>query len=493
MRSISRIVLALIIVVGIALLSTSCIAETKHITTQAGEEIKRIVMPSAEDAQKTFKSRGTPKPVTMVNDEGGAEEPFDPSLAGNTDIVSIGINYRVALSKDRSESPIRLPWGRTPKVVITSLIPKTIDNKQKVLSMHFSMEPSRIYDLDDNRYAEFVIENPKKDFDIRIEAKIKLLRYDLSSALHAGNATPLDGASLGSYLKGEQHIEKDHPIIKEIAQQIKGEDEIDTVRKIYDFVLQNMDYDHAKAKEENLKAYGAAMAAKLKKGVCVEYSDLFVALCRAKGIPARYVGGITTEGTDATKGHAWSEVYLKNYGWVPFDATWGDTKAASFDRLRPLYIYLTDIRNDEVLNYSDIYGCEYWGVPVKVEYSALIDSSRAKYLKGLLTSINEKKTELAQMKKQIDAAYSEIESSKEELDQLQRSIKQARSDLQSASNIGPDEYRSLVSRYNSLVSAYNENASAYNKKVSAYQSIRSSYEAKSKEINALVNTYNQLN
>ena len=100
------------------------------------------------------------------------------------------------------------------------------------------------------------------------------------------------------------------------------------------------------------KISGALYAAKTKTGECSEYADLFVALCRAKKIPARTVSGYVKEEALAPK-HAWTEVYLRKYGWVPFDPTWGDVvnkSADQFHKMQPVYIYLSGIRNDKVLN-----------------------------------------------------------------------------------------------------------------------------------------------
>lgn len=67
-----------------------------------------------------------------------------------------------------------------------------------------------------------------------------------------------------------------------------------------------------------------------KEGYCTYFASAMTVLCRAVGLPARYVegylvrpenGGITTvRGENA---HAWTEVYLNGLGWVTFDATPG--------------------------------------------------------------------------------------------------------------------------------------------------------------------------
>lgn len=63
-------------------------------------------------------------------------------------------------------------------------------------------------------------------------------------------------------------------------------------------------------------------------GSCSEYTFVFLALCRAAGIPARYVGAVVVRGDDASTDdvfHRWPEVYYPGYGWVPADAQAGDS------------------------------------------------------------------------------------------------------------------------------------------------------------------------
>ncbi len=92
-------------------------------------------------------------------------------------------------------------------------------------------------------------------------------------------------------------------------------------RRIYDFVGANLEY----------KLEGgwntAPMVIQRGTGSCSEYSFVFIALCRAAGIPARYVGAVVVRGDDASLDdvfHRWPEIYLPNYGWIPMDAQAGD-------------------------------------------------------------------------------------------------------------------------------------------------------------------------
>jgi len=62
-------------------------------------------------------------------------------------------------------------------------------------------------------------------------------------------------------------------------------------------------------------------------GSCSEYTFLFISMCRAAGIPARYVGSLVVRGDEASTDevfHRWSQVYLPRYGWIHVDPQGGD-------------------------------------------------------------------------------------------------------------------------------------------------------------------------
>lgn len=58
-------------------------------------------------------------------------------------------------------------------------------------------------------------------------------------------------------------------------------------------------------------------------GVCQDFAQIFVAVSRHLGIPARFVGGYLLRKErpeDQEAGHAWAEAYVKGIGWIGFDA-----------------------------------------------------------------------------------------------------------------------------------------------------------------------------
>ena len=83
-------------------------------------------------------------------------------------------------------------------------------------------------------------------------------------------------------------------------------------------------------------ATSAAEAFALKRGVCQDYAQIFIAAARQLGIPARYVSGyfLRVDGVTAQEaGHAWAEAYLPALGWVAFDPANGISATAAHVRV----------------------------------------------------------------------------------------------------------------------------------------------------------------
>ena len=66
----------------------------------------------------------------------------------------------------------------------------------------------------------------------------------------------------------------------------------------------------------------AREALAMRRGVCQDHAHLFIACCRVRGVPARYVSGYVHPG-DAphAASHAWADVFLDTQGWVSIDVT----------------------------------------------------------------------------------------------------------------------------------------------------------------------------
>ena len=124
------------------------------------------------------------------------------------------------------------------------------------------------------------------------------------------------------YLFPTAYWPADNPQIKELAKSLK------TPRKIYDYVVENLEYDYASAASLTATRKGALTALSSGLGVCTEFTDLFIALARAAGIPAREVNGYgyTTDLRLRTPLHSWPQYWdATRQVWVSVDPTWSRT------------------------------------------------------------------------------------------------------------------------------------------------------------------------
>lgn len=81
----------------------------------------------------------------------------------------------------------------------------------------------------------------------------------------------------------------------------------------------------------------AAEALAQGKGVCQDHAHLFIACCRARNLPARYVSGyLDTSGSEIGEqaaSHAWVDVWLDDCGWISVDVTQGRFASEQYCRL----------------------------------------------------------------------------------------------------------------------------------------------------------------
>jgi len=158
------------------------------------------------------------------------------------------------------------------------------------------------------------------------------------------------------YTKPSETIDSnDEDIIRLASELVKGEDDLYAAAfKLADWTKNNVNYNLSTLTADVTQK--ASWVLQNRQGVCDELTSLFMALLRAVGIPARFVSGIAY--TDSPLfpenwgPHGWAEVYFPNYGWVPFDVTYGE-----FGWVDPTHIKFKDsVDSDEPSTYYDWFG-----------------------------------------------------------------------------------------------------------------------------------------
>lgn len=90
-------------------------------------------------------------------------------------------------------------------------------------------------------------------------------------------------------------------------------------------------------------AHTAAEAFAMKRGVCQDHAQIFIAAARLMGAPARYVSGhlLRADGRwDQEAAHAWAEAHVEGLGWVGFDPANGVCPTEAYVRVAAGLDYL---------------------------------------------------------------------------------------------------------------------------------------------------------
>ena len=192
---------------------------------------------------------------------------------------------------------------------------------QKVYLQQVVPKPANVrIDADGNWMALFRL-TPRQRIDVNVIGSVQIFS-GFRSFPHPSEET------LNANLKSTDVWQAQDAKVLALAQELK------TPEAIYDYVVRTLKYDYSRVRPnvERLGALGALSSP--ETAICMEFTDLFIAIARAAGIPAREINGYAyTENPQiqplslvADVLHAWPEYYDKeNSVWIPIDPTWGST------------------------------------------------------------------------------------------------------------------------------------------------------------------------
>ncbi len=208
------------------------------------------------------------------------------------------------------------PTPGTEKLVFLCNVPRNREGWQRLDSMEFSHPPTDIVNDRGDSYARFYFERVPSTIALTVTATLDLHPTSFHSQLH-GDAPPVLSDRMRKVTTSpEEYLESQHPKIVQLANSIHGGSTIETLQQVQQIVQSRIhrgqdDYDD----------HGAVKALERGKGDCSEYTDLFVTLCRARGIPALACGGFLVDpGTQRTNPyHEWAMVWIDGRGWTRVD------------------------------------------------------------------------------------------------------------------------------------------------------------------------------
>ncbi len=167
---------------------------------------------------------------------------------------------------------------------------------------------------------------PENEYDFTVSSRVRT--YHKFHPLYSKVVFPITevDSDLKEYLEETEKIVIDDDILHQANQIAEGEDDLFIVEfKLATWTKENIEYNLNTLTET--ASQDSAWVLQNKYGVCDELTNLFIAMNRALGIPARFVSGLSYTDSELFQEnwglHGWAEVYFPRYGWVSFDPTYG--------------------------------------------------------------------------------------------------------------------------------------------------------------------------
>lgn len=262
----------------------------------------------------TDKGRSNPHYISVMQPVGGREYPAKTAFT---------LRFTIDLSASGAPAPNAL----------TFLLPKPgLYPEQRRIEIKKSSHP-----LSTQAAPQIMavrLSNLPRTRPERISIDVSLERYEVRTEIDPSLVVPLYDVNEVFYkvFTGDDRIvQPSHPALQ-IFLWVALETETNpylAAQRIYRAVIRDFSGDAAGNFAAGTAPDWFALLAG-KKGDSFVYANLFTALARKAGIPARMVAGFLVDETKTARPHYWSEFYLADFGWVPADPYLGDNGAAGF-------------------------------------------------------------------------------------------------------------------------------------------------------------------
>lgn len=217
--------------------------------------------------------------------------------------------------------------GKILSLDVNVALAENRDNQEIIGDFEYNIKPTKILtDKWGQKTAQFHFNNLKPGDKTEIQVSTVFKSYDVRYFIYPENVgllSELPNDIKEKYLGDDEKYQINNKIIQQTIQDVVGDEQNPywIMRNIHQYLIGHLHYvmDGAWDTAPTVITNG--------HGSCSEYSFVFMALCKAAGLPTRYVGSTWDRKEDAYMDdvyHRWVEVYLPNYGWIPTDPTHGD-------------------------------------------------------------------------------------------------------------------------------------------------------------------------
>lgn len=202
-------------------------------------------------------------------------------------------------------------------------------NNQHIHIVSLDPKPLNTHvDADGNILADYRVA-PGQHMTVKtvVDGEVNYLDYNLAAS---GKASAIPANLVSAYTSPTQYWQTGGRV-GAVAKSLTDPNKpvIQNVQAMYQYVIDHLTYNPNKIKF-NVRQGAAKALANPSNVVCLEYSDLLIAMLRSQGIPARmpigygYSGNLKASASVADSLHSWVEAYVPGIGWMTLDPTWGE-------------------------------------------------------------------------------------------------------------------------------------------------------------------------
>lgn len=214
----------------------------------------------------------------------------------------------------------------TPAYIEVAFPPDTI--YQKIYINSLTQVPDKVYQDDDGNFMGIYFLKPLETKNIVANFTVQEFSKERNEVLPAVR---------DAFLK-----QKNYLLNSQKYWDLKSVDKISnlkTAADIYSFVTSTLSYSYSRVTTDNIRLGAQEALTHPNLAVCMEFTDLFVAAAREKGLYSREIEGFGNSSDQSLRPlslssdvlHAWPEFYDTNEAiWKPVDPTWDNTSGIDY-------------------------------------------------------------------------------------------------------------------------------------------------------------------
>ena len=274
-----------------------------------------VVLPEGDGTKKI--SIAKPVPDTIAGREIVWNNPKTRTIYavfGNNQLYELNLTYNLKNT------------GLTPVSTEIALPPDSL--YQKIYVNSLSKKPTKVYQDEDGNFLAVYNLLPRETKVITADITVELFSQARDEVIPA--------------IRNLFELQKKYLLNSQKFWEIKSLDKIQalqTPRDIYSYVTSTLNYSYERVTKDNVRLGAEKILQTPNVAVCMEFTDLFVAAAREKGIYAREIEGYGASSDPKLRPlslssdvlHAWPEFYDEEIDlWRPVDPTWENTSGIDY-------------------------------------------------------------------------------------------------------------------------------------------------------------------